>query len=239
MDLGLKGRVALVTGASKGIGKAVAEEFAKEGAQVSICARGQQDLARAAEELRRYGVTVVATSADVTRAGEVQHVIDATLKKCGRIDILVNNAGECLVPRTVETTDEQWQHGIELNLFSAVRFTRGVVPHMRAQGGGRIINIASIYGRAVPTAGSVDYNAAKAALMSFSRTMAVELAPNNILVNSVCPGFIAGPLQDRLADSVMPVLGMTSPEAVREFLNQYNLQIISRNGSAGRKKSRR
>lgn len=210
MDLGLKRKVALVTGASKGIGKAIAEEFAKEGAQVSVCARGQRDLASAAEELRRYGVPVVATPADVTKVEEVQHVIGATLKNCGRIDILVNNAGECLVPHTVETTDEQWRQGIELNLFSAVRFTRGVVPHMRKQGAGCIINISSIFGRAVPTAGSIDYNAAKAALLSFSRTTAVELTADNVRVNSVCPGFIAGPLQDRMADSVMSVLGMKS-----------------------------
>src|SRR5512134_3520863 len=91
MDLGLIGKVALVTGASKGIGKAIAEEFAREGAHVSICARGQQDLVVTAEELRRYGVTVVDTPADVTKADDIQQVINATIKQCGRIDILVNN----------------------------------------------------------------------------------------------------------------------------------------------------
>jgi 3-oxoacyl-[acyl-carrier protein] reductase len=223
MDLGLKGKVALVTGASKGIGRAIAEEFAKEGAQVSICARGQQDLAHAAEELRRHGVTVVATPADVTKAEEIQAVIDATLKTCGRIDILVNNAGETSLGRTLDLTDEQWQDGIERNLYSAVRFTRGVVPHMRKQGGGRIINISSAFGHTVPVPGTVDYNAAKAALLSFSRTMAVELAPDNILVNSVCPGWIHSPLLERMADSALPQLGVKTREEGFQVLYQFLL----------------
>lgn len=108
MELGLKGKVALVTAASKGIGKAIAEEFAKEGATVSICARGSQDLATTAEALRRYGVPVVATPADVTKANAVSQVIEATLQQCGRIDILVNNAGGDWLGHTVETSAEQW-----------------------------------------------------------------------------------------------------------------------------------
>ncbi len=94
MDLGLKGKVALVTGASKGLGRAIAEEFAKEGAHVSICARDKEDLGKAAEGLRKHGVTGVAVQADVTKTDDVQRVIDETLQQLGRIDILVNNAGE-------------------------------------------------------------------------------------------------------------------------------------------------
>src|SRR5215831_17143869 len=103
MDLGPQGKVALVTGASKGIGKAIAEEFAKEGAHVSICARGQHDLARAAEELRQHGTTVVATPADVTKADEVQQVIAVTLTQYGCIDVLVNNAGDAWFGHGVDT----------------------------------------------------------------------------------------------------------------------------------------
>jgi 3-oxoacyl-[acyl-carrier protein] reductase len=106
MELGLKGKVALVTAASKGIGKAIAEEFAKEGATVAICARGPQDLATTVEALRRYGVTVVTTPADVTKAHDIQQVIDTTLKECGHIDVLVNNAGGGWLGHTVETPDE-------------------------------------------------------------------------------------------------------------------------------------
>jgi 3-oxoacyl-[acyl-carrier protein] reductase len=223
MDLGLKGKVALVTGASKGIGKAIAEEFAKEGAPVSICARGQHDLTTTAEELRQYGVTVVATPADVTKADEVQQVIEATLKHCGRIDILVNNAGDAWFGHGVDTTDEQWRYALDVNLQSAVRFTRGVVPAMRQQGGGRIINISTAYARTVFAPGTVDYGTAKAGLLLFSRAMAAELAPDNILVNAVCPGFIHSTLANSLADSAMALLGFPNREAVQQFLHQFIL----------------
>jgi 3-oxoacyl-[acyl-carrier protein] reductase len=193
MDLGLKGKVALVTGASKGLGRAVAEELAKEGAHVSICARGKEDLEKAAAGLRKYGVTVVAVQADVTNMDDVQRVIDETIKHLGRIDILVNNAGEGWVGHTVNTTDEQWQYCMNVNLYSAVRFTRGIVPQMRQQGGGRIINMSTVSGR-TPLAVLPDYNSAKAAMLAFSKTMSFELAPDNILVNSVCPACIHSPL---------------------------------------------
>ncbi|MGH7855960.1 MAG: SDR family NAD(P)-dependent oxidoreductase, partial [Candidatus Binatia bacterium] len=157
MDLDLKGKVALVTGASRGIGRAIAEEFAKEQAHVSICARGEEELATVGARLRGYGITAVATAADVTRAGDAERVIEATVEALGRIDILVNNAADIAVGRTVETTDDEWRATIEANLLSAVRYTRAVVPYMRKAGGGRIINVASVFARAVPMAGSVDY----------------------------------------------------------------------------------
>jgi 3-oxoacyl-[acyl-carrier protein] reductase len=223
MELGLKGKVALVTGASKGIGRAIAEEFAKEAAHVSLCARGRQDLADTAEALRKLGVTVVATPADVTKADEIQQVIDATLKECGRIDILVNNAGGAWLGRTVEATDEQWQYTIDVNLQSAVRFTRSVVPAMRRQGGGRIINISTAMARTVLVPGLVDYAATKAGLLAFSRAIAMELAPDNILVNTVCPGFIHSPLHDSLVHSGMALMGFPSREAADQFLHQFIL----------------
>jgi 3-oxoacyl-[acyl-carrier protein] reductase len=223
MDLGLTGKVALVTGGSKGIGKAIAEEFAKEGAHVSICARGQRDLATAAEELRKHGVTVIATQADVTKAEDIQHVIDATLTQCGRIDILINNAGSAWLGHSVETSDEQWQYALDINLQSAVRFTRGVVPAMRRVGGGRIINISTAGARTVLAPGMLDYTAAKAALLAFSRAAAAELAPDNILVNAVCPGFIHSPLHDSLSDSAMALMGFPNREEVDRFLHQFIL----------------
>lgn len=223
MDLGLAGKVALVTGASKGIGKAIAEEFAREGAHVSICARGREDLDKAADDLREHGAEVVATPADVTNADDVQRVIDATVARCGRIDVLVNNAGEVWFGHGAETGDEEWRQAIDLNLFSAVRFTRGAIPHMRAQGGGRIVNISSAYGHTVPLPGNIDYNAAKAALLSFSRSMAVELAPDNILVNSICPGWVQSPLIDRTFDTAKQAVGVGSREDVFRFLHQFVL----------------
>jgi len=159
MDLGLREKVALVTGASKGLGKAIAEEFAKEGAHVSICARGKADLEKTAAELRVHGVKVVATSGDAARNDDVQRVIDDTIKHLGRIDILVNNAGEAWIGRNVESSDQDWRDCMEVNLYSAVRFTRGIVPQMRRQGGGRIINMSTVSGHTPPPM-LVDYNRA-------------------------------------------------------------------------------
>jgi NAD(P)-dependent dehydrogenase (short-subunit alcohol dehydrogenase family) len=206
MDLGLTGKVAIVTGASKGIGKAIAEEFAREGAHVSICARGQEDLEQAAQALRQHGVTVVAIAADVAKAEEAPRVINATLQALGRIDILVNNAGTAWIEHTLTTTDEQWRECMEIDLYSAVRFTRGVAPHMRKQGGGRIINISTV-GAHTPPQFVPDYNSAKAALLTFSKAMSFELAPDNILVNCVCPAFIHTLLWETLADGVVPAMG--------------------------------
>ncbi len=220
MDLGLKGKVALISGASKGLGRAIAEEFAKEGAHVSICARGREDLERAATGLRQYGVSVVATQADVTNTEDVQHLIDETIKQLGRIDVLVNNAGDAWVGHMVNTTDEEWRYCMEVNLFSAVRFTRGVVPHMRQQGGGRIINMSTALGH-TPAGPFVDYNSAKAALLAFAKTMSFELAPDNILVNSVCPFLIHSPLLERSADSMVPVVGNSREQVYQNLANQF------------------
>lgn len=220
MDLGLKGKVALVTGASKGLGRAITEEFATEGAHVSICARGKEDLGKAAEGLRKHGVTVVAVQADATKMDDVQRVIDETIKQLGRIDILVNNAGEAWFGHTVDTTDEEWRYCIEVNLYSAVRFTRGVVPQMRKQGGGRIINISTVSGH-TPVGGAADYNSAKAAMLAFSKTMSIDLAPDHILVNSVCPACIYSPLWERLADSLIPAMGQNREEVFQNLANQF------------------
>jgi 3-oxoacyl-[acyl-carrier protein] reductase len=220
MDLGLKGKVALVTGASKGLGKAIAEELAKEGANISICARGKDDLEQTAEGLRGNGVRVLASPADVTHSENTQTVIDRTVKEFGRIDILVNNAGDGWVNHRLDTSDEEWRYCIEVNLMSAVRFTRAVASPMRKQGGGRIINISSMSARTTtPTA--MDYSAAKAGMLAFSKAVSCELAPDKILVNCVCPAWIHSPLWEKLADSVMPAYGKTREEVYQNFAQQF------------------
>jgi NAD(P)-dependent dehydrogenase (short-subunit alcohol dehydrogenase family) len=220
MDLGLKGKVALISGASKGIGKAIAEEFAKEGVHVSICARGKEDLEHTAQALRQHSVTVVAIPADVAKAEEVQHVLDATLQALGRIDILVNNAGTGWLDHTLTTTDEQWRECMEVNLYSAVRFTRGVVPQMRKQGGGRIINISTV-GAHTPPQILPDYDSAKAAMLTFSKATSFELAPDNILINCVCPALIRTPLWETLADGMVPAMGKDREEVLQNLANQF------------------
>lgn len=220
MDLGLKGKVALISGASKGIGKAIAEEFVKEGAHVSICARGKEELEETARALRTSGVTVLALQADVAKAEDVQRVITETLKALGRIDILVNNAGTGWLDHTLMTTDEQWRECMEVNLYSAVRFTRGVVPHMRQQGGGRIINISTV-GAHTPPQILPDYDSAKAAMLTFSKAMSFELAPDNILINCVCPALIRTPLWETLADQMVPAMGKDREEVLQNLANQF------------------
>ena len=216
-----KPKVALITGASKGLGLAIAAELARDGAHVSICARGREDLNTAAAELRKTGVSVVDTSADVTKNDDVARVVDETIAQLGHIDILVNNAGDASLSTGLDVTDEQWLSCMETNLFSAIRFTRAVVPHMRRQGlGGRIINMSTVSGR-TPMAGLADYNSAKAAMLAFSKTMSFELAADKILVNSVAPACIHSPLWERTADSAIPMMGKNREEVYQNLANQF------------------
>ncbi len=220
MELGLKGKVALVTAASKGIGRGIADELAAEGADVAICARGKAALDEAVESLQGKGVRAVGIPADAARPEEVEAVVRGTMDAFGRIDVLVNNAGDAWFGRMVETTDEQWAAALDINLYSAVRFTRAVVPLMRAQGGGRIVNISTV-GAHSPIVGMVDYEAAKAGLLAFAKTMASELAADGILVNTVCPALIATPLWDRLADSMIGVMGANREEVFTNLATQF------------------
>jgi 3-oxoacyl-[acyl-carrier protein] reductase len=220
VDLGLSGRTALVTAASKGIGRAIAEELAAEGAQVAVCARGKEALEEAVESLERHGVRAVGIAADAAVAADVELVVQRTMDTFGRIDVLVNNAGDAWFGRMVDTTDEQWAQALDINLYSAVRFTRAVVPHMRAAGGGRIINISTV-GAHSPIIGMIDYEAAKAGLLAFAKTLASELAPDGILVNTVCPALIHTPLWDRLADSAIGVAGASREEVFTNLAEQF------------------
>lgn len=227
MDLGLSGKVALVTAASLGLGKAIAIEFAREGSMISLCARGEDQLHRTRDELAALGAEVLAIRADASKADAVSRTVDETVRRFGRIDILVNNAGEAWVGHSVDTSDKDWQYSLDVNLLSAVRFTRSVVPHMRRQGGGRIINIASVSGHTM-IGGLADYQAAKAAMLAYSKTMAIDLARDNILVNCVCPALVHTPLWDRLADSMIPAVGKTRDEVFRNLAKQ--LLMVDRYG---------
>src|SRR5215467_12480100 len=160
MDLGLHGRSVLITAASKGIGRGIAVEFAREGARVAISARGKEGLAEAETELAGIGGDVLAVSADATKPDDVRRLVNETVRHFGTIDVLVNNAGDAWLGHSVDTTDAQWEESINVNLLSAVRFTQEVVPHMRKNGGGRIINIASVSGHTMLPA-LADYQAAK------------------------------------------------------------------------------
>ena len=193
MKLGLEGRNALVTGGSKGIGAAIARELVGEGVRVAICARNEDEVLAAAEEL---GV-VHAQRADVTDPEQVQDFVARSAEALGGIDFLVNNAGGAH-PGTFETlNDENWVADLDVKLFSLIRCSREVLPHMRAAGGGRIVNIGAVYSRYPdPTFFATSVN--RAAGNSFTKTLALEVAKDNILVNGVNIGFVTTPQWDNI-----------------------------------------
>jgi 3-oxoacyl-[acyl-carrier protein] reductase len=187
VDLGLKDKAAIVTGASRGIGRAIALGLAEEGCDVALCARGLERLQETAKEIEAKGVRALAVEADVTKAEDMERLVQATADAFGRIDILVNNVDGSVA----SDSDEAWQTTFQMILLTAARATRLVVPHMERAGGGAIVHIASIWGR--ESGGIPTYNALKAAMISHAKAMALELAPQNIRVNSVAPGSISHP----------------------------------------------
>jgi 3-oxoacyl-[acyl-carrier protein] reductase len=189
MDLGLEGKIAMVTGASRGIGREIVRGLAVEGCRLSICARGQKGLDDVAQEIQGRGVEVLTRALDVTVEGSTQRWTEETKGRFGRIDVLVNNVGAGRPGGDLGVSEKEWRAGFELNFFSALRLCQLVAPLM--QEGGCIINIASIYGR--EWGGPMSYNAAKAAMISLSKTMARDLASRGIRVNSVAPGSIIFP----------------------------------------------
>lgn len=191
MNLDLAGRVAIVTGSSRGLGLAAALSLAAEGCRVTICARGETRLREAAAEVAAAAggpEKVLSVPADLATAEGVRAVIDRTTETFGGIDILVNSVGLAGGGGLLETTDEQWQDAIDQTLWPAVRASRLAVPHMQRRGGGAIVIIASIWGR--EAGGRMTYNAVKAAEISLAKSLAQQLAASNIRVNSVAPGSI-------------------------------------------------
>jgi 3-oxoacyl-[acyl-carrier protein] reductase len=194
MDLELTGKVAIVTGSSRGLGLASARALVEEGCRVTVCARGRETLESAARELRgvaKQGDSILAVSADLSTADGVQSVVDQTTAAFGGVDVLVNNIGLARGAGLLDTTDADWQEAFDQTLAPAIRASRLVVPSMRARGGGVIIMIASIYGR--ESGGRMTYNAIKAAEIALAKSMAQQLAKDNIRVLSVAPGSISFP----------------------------------------------
>ena len=193
MDLQLAGKIALVTGSSRGLGFASARALLDEGCRVAICARGAQRLEEAAAALRGTGAPgdVLAVPADLSTAEGVETVVRRTVDTFGGLDVLVNNVGRAGGGGIAEATDAEWQAALDETLFPAIRASRLAVPHFRRRGGGVILMIASIWGR--ESGGRMTYNAVKAAEISLAKAMARELAPHRIRVNSIAPGSISFP----------------------------------------------
>ena len=191
MDLGLEGKVVVVTGASRGIGRAIAHGFAEEGARLSICGRSADTLESVRSELTSKGAAVFAKPTDVTDTEQVEAFIRETVAMYGGIDVVVNNVGGSRWTPLADISDAEWHEILDLNLVSAARVNRLAVPEMQKRGSGVILMITSIYGR--EGGGHITYNAAKAAEISMTKSLARELASDNIRVNSIAPGSILFP----------------------------------------------
>jgi 3-oxoacyl-[acyl-carrier protein] reductase len=204
MNLGLKGKNAIITGASKGIGKSIALALAEEGVNVTICARGKEALQKTKNELLEKGVKVFTQTCDVGDTERFNLFLDAVKDEFGSIDILVNNASAL----TMGDEYQDWEASIQIDLMASVRATKKVVPWMIESGSGNILFISSVSG--LESGSPPAYAAAKAALISYSKTMAVQLAPQHIRVNTIAPGAVEfeGGLWEMIKESNRPFYDM-------------------------------
>ena len=221
MDLGLKGQAALVTGGSKGIGKAVARGLAQEGVRVAICARDKASLDAAAQELAKAtGAEVFQVAGDLTRPDDVQRIVDATASRFGRIDVLVNNAGAAPGGEILDLTEEDWQKALQLKFMGYVRCIKAVIPHMLRQGGGRIVNIIGNDG-VKPIGIELAPSAANAADLAMTVALAEQYGRQNILVNAINPGPVATERWEQLISGIARMRKISVEEAQRSRRAQH------------------
>ena len=199
MDLGLTGKVAIIGGASKGLGRACAQTLAEEGARITICSRTQDDLERAAAEIRdTTGAEVLVFAADLDKEQNIKDLVSATVDRYGQLDVMVNNSGGPPLARSVNATEEQWETALQRSLLFFARMCRESIPHLKEQGGGRIINVlaSTVY---QPIDNLALSGATRAGVVAFAKSLADEVGRDNILVNNVCPGSI---LSERMLSNV-------------------------------------
>lgn len=226
MNLRLENKIALVTGASKGIGRGIAEELASEGCKLIICARNEEELEHLAQELRKdYKSEVLAVPMDMTNDEEVRSLVRKTLDIHGKVDILINNAGSTgKLGDFQDIQTDEWRDLFELNLFSAVTLSRLLIPYMQKQQWGRIINISS-ENASQPDPNMPAYNATKGALDNFTKTLSKIYSREGILVNTVSPAFIKTPLVEKMLSERANSKGVTDAEAENMFLNENRPHI--------------
>lgn len=211
MDLGLQGKVVLITGGSQGIGRATAVAFAREGARVAICARGKEALEQAAAEVAAAGGEVLAEPADVNMLADIERFVALAAERFGGVDVLVNNAVSFVLGGVDELPDEAWQHHFNVKLLAFVRCARTALPHLRRAGSGRIINIAGMAARSGGgTAGAIN-----AAIVNFSKGLADEVAGDGILVNTIHPGATRTHRHEIVMERRMRLEGISREEAER------------------------
>ena len=215
-------RIALVCAASRGLGRASAEALARDGIRVAICSRGSPALGEAHAAIAAAGGDAIAIEADLRRAGDIARAIETTVRTFGGLDILVTNTGGPPSGPFMSLDEAAWADAIDSLLLSVVRLCRAAIPHMRARGGGRIINITSISVKQ-PIHGLVLSNALRAAVTGLAKTLAVELAPDNILVNCVAPGYTRTDRVVELADQAAAREGIEPADVERRTVAQIPL----------------
>jgi 3-oxoacyl-[acyl-carrier protein] reductase len=223
MDLYLQGRTALVLASSKGLGKATALCLAKEGANVTICGRDEAALVAVRAEIEQAtGRTPLAVTVDVTSDEDIKRVVEETVRHFGSVDILINNSGGPAPGKFDQLTDEQWIQAFQLNLLSYVRAIRAVLPHMRANQFGRIINFASSSFKQ-PLENLILSNTFRTGVLGLAKSLSTELGPDGILINTIGPGRIATDRVGQLDDMTANAKGITKDEVRQNWENQIPL----------------
>jgi 3-oxoacyl-[acyl-carrier protein] reductase len=228
MDLGLKGRVAIVAAASKGLGRAVADEFAKEGCEVAICARTASEVERAAKEIEAAsGRGVFWRAMDVTKEDAVRGFVADVEKKFGRVDICVTNAGGPPAKKFLDITVEEWRAAVDLTLMSAVYFAREVLPRMQKNKWGRLLTITSVSVKQ-PIDGLLLSNSLRAAVTGMAKTLANEFGASGITVNNVCPGYTGTDRLNELATRQAQMTGKHPEEIFAVWSAQIPIGRVAR-----------
>jgi 3-oxoacyl-[acyl-carrier protein] reductase len=226
MDLGLKNKVALVVAASRGLGRAVAEELAAEGASLILCAREATTLAETTAAIaEQTGAHVLGLPTDVTDAAQVKQLVASGNERFGRIDILVTNAGGPPAGRFDQLTQEQWERATQLTLYSAVRLAREVLPGMKSRRWGRILNITSISVKQ-PVEGLLLSNSLRAAVTGFARTLANEVATDGITVNNILPGYTRTERLEELARMMAEKQGISESQFRRQWEQEIPMRRL-------------
>ncbi len=220
MDLQLKGKIAIITGGTVGIGLAVARALAEEGVNLVICARNQERLAQVVDDLKnRYQVQVVGIKADVSKASEIQEFVDQVQAIYQGVDILINNAGVGSDEKIMDAPDDKWQYYWDLHVMAAVRLSRSLIPLMQNNGGGVILNNSSICAKQ-PLGYEPIYNTTKAALSMFSKCLANEAISYNIRVNTINPGLIITPDWRKTATNLGKQEGISADEYLERLAKE-------------------
>ncbi len=223
MDLGVSERVFIVTGSSRGIGRATALSLASEGASLLLTGRREEALAAVAEDCRRAGGRAETAALDITAADTGERLLGACLEQFGRVDGLVNNAGSSTVRSLEEVTDEQWRHQWELHVMAPMRLMRAIAPVMAERGWGRIVNVSSSSGKRPSATIEMPYSVTKAAVLSLSRAFADRFARHGVLVNAVTPGPVADELwlaPGGMADQNAAAQGINRDEVLKATANR-------------------